>query len=287
MSVSQYFESLDFSDGSQINVSGRVNAGYFDLVHWHPYIEVLVSLTDGNEVTVNFNKYELKTNDLVIVYSGSLHAVHYVTESSFLVIQFPVALLAIMHECGILLPLLPRYPLIPYDPKREESVRMLSCIWEIRALAGAEDPFREMRIYAKLLSLFTEIGLHCLRAEQQDLSADSTAAYKSAELMAEACLYIEENCAEALTLEDVTKHLGVSKSHFAHLFKNYVNMTFVDFLTAERIKRSEFYFNNPQMRIVDIAFESGFSSVSSFNRAFRKIKGCSPTEFRRTRIDHL
>ena len=90
---------------------------------------------------------------------------------------------------------------------------------------------------------------------------------------------------KTLSLNDVAAHVGVSRSHFAHLFKDYTNMTFVDFLTMERVKLAETFFMNPQLRMIDIAFESGFSSISSFNRAFRKIKGCSPSEFRSTMID--
>ena len=104
-------------------------------------------------------------------------------------------------------------------------------------------------------------------------------------LIAEACLYMTENCTEQLTLGGISHHIGMSKSHFAHLFRSYTGMTFVDFLTAERIKRAETFFLDPKMHIVDIAYESGFSSISSFNRAFRKVKGCSPTEFRKTRVD--
>ena len=77
----------------------------------------------------------------------------------------------------------------------------------------------------------------------------------------------------------------MSKSHFSHLFKTYTDMTFVEFLTAERIKRAEAYFSDPHVHIVDVAYDAGFASISSFNRAFRRIKGCSPTQFRRTRVD--
>ncbi|WP_412759101.1 helix-turn-helix domain-containing protein [Neobacillus cucumis] len=75
---------------------------------------------------------------------------------------------------------------------------------------------------------------------------------------------------------------GVSRSYFSYLFKKYTNMTFIEFLTTERIKRSEFLLLDPKAHIIDIAFDSGFLSISSFNRAFKKIKGISPSEFRKT-----
>ena len=63
-------------------------------------------------------------------------------------------------------------------------------------------------------------------------------------------------------------------------------MTFIDFLTTERIKRTEFLLSNPKAHLIDIAFDSGFSSISSFNRTFKKIKGISPSEFRKTMINN-
>ena len=105
--------------------------------------------------------------------------------------------------------------------------------------------------------------------------------------MAEACLYISQNCTQPLTLDDAAGYMGVSKSHFAHLFKEYTNTTFVDFLTEERIKRAQALFSNPDTQIIDIAFDSGFSSISSFNRAFKKITGLSPSKYRQTMIQDL
>jgi AraC-like DNA-binding protein len=99
--------------------------------------------------------------------------------------------------------------------------------------------------------------------------------------MAEACLYISQNCTETLTLDDIANYIGFSKFHFSHLFKSYTNMTFVEFLIAERIKRAVFLISNSKSSIIDIASNSGFSSVSSFNRAFKKQKGISPSQFRK------
>ena len=57
--MNRYYEDLVFDSGSKINVSRQVNNDYFDTVHWHPYVELLVSRCDGNRATVNFSPYQL------------------------------------------------------------------------------------------------------------------------------------------------------------------------------------------------------------------------------------
>jgi len=130
-----------------------------------------------------------------------------------------------------------------------------------------------------------KFGQYCINAKKEEFSGVANAEYKSIKLMAEACLYISQNCTNPLTLDDISQHMGFSKFHFSHLFKTYTNMTFIDFLTTERIKRAESLISNPKAQIIDIAFDSGFSSISSFNRAFKKIKGISPSEFRKTLVN--
>ena len=283
--INRYYEKLVFDSGTKINVSRQINSDYSDTVHWHPYVELLVSLSDGNRATVNFSPYELNKNDIMLIWSGDLHAVHSVTKDSFLIIQFPTALLAVMGELNGILPRLSRFHCVRYDPNRPENLQIIECAENINRHYFQADPFREVRVYADLLNLFALIGSQCVLSESETPAADSSTERANLKLMTQACLYIAENCMKPLSLNDVAFHIGVSRSHFAHLFKNYTNMTFVDFLTVERIKLAETFFMNPQLRVTDIAFESGFSSISSFNRAFRKVKGCSPTEFRATMID--
>ena len=283
--INRYYEDLVFDSGTKINVSRQVNNDYFNTLHWHPYVELLVSRCDGNRATINFTPYLLNKNDIAVIYSGNLHAVQSVREDSYLIIQFPIALLAVMGELNRILPQLSRLHCVRYDEKRPENAEIIRCIEAIDLHHFQDAPFREVLVYADLLNLFALIGRQCVFAEREIPGMEDSTERANLKLMTEACLYISENCMKPLSLNDVALQIGVSRSHFAHLFKNYTNMTFVDFLTVERVKLAETLFMNPQLRITDIAFESGFSSISSFNRSFRKIKGCSPTEFRATMID--
>lgn len=286
MGIDNYFEELIFNDGKKINVSKKIDLKFSDMMHWHPFIEILVSLYDNNEITINFTKHILKENDLVILYPGDLHSLDHVAEDAFILVQFPLDLLKIMTEFNNNLSIFYQYHCIKYDPANIDVDRMIILIKEISELYYSEGSFHEVQIYCLLLEFFIKLGRYCINSKKEDFSHDANAEYKSIKLMAEACLYISQNCTKPLTLDDISRQIGISKFHFSRLFKTYTNMTFIDFLTTERIKRAESLISNPNTHMIDIAFDSGFSSISSFNRAFKKIRGLPPSEFRKTLINN-
>ena len=57
-------------------------------------------------------------------------------------------------------------------------------------------------------------------------------------------------------------------------------MTFTQYLSMLRITKAQKLLPNPQARISEVAFESGFASITHFNRMFRRVTGQSPTDFR-------
>lgn len=285
MHLNNYFENLHFNNGKTINVSRNIDFNFTNKMHWHPFVEILVSLYDNNEVTVNFTKHVLKTNDLVIIYPGELHSCNQVNENAFIIVQFPFDLLMIMGDFNRNISMYYQYHCIKYDPANIDADRMVYLIKQMPDFYFSDTLFSEVRIYSLLLEFFVKLGQYCINAKKEGFSGDTGIDFKSTKLMAEACLYISQNCTKPLALEDVANYIGISKYHFSRLFNKYTDMTFVDFLNAERIKRSETLILNPNLRITDIAFDSGFSSVSSFNRCFKKFKGISPSEFRGKMID--
>ena len=125
MRLDSYYEDLSFEEGRKIIVSKKIDADYANSIHWHPYAEILLSLQEGNTVTVNFNKYVLKPNDLIIVYPGDLHSVENVSKDSFLIIQFPINLITVMNDINRILPILYKTLYCAYDPCNVENDRMI------------------------------------------------------------------------------------------------------------------------------------------------------------------
>ena len=83
-----------------------------------------------------------------------------------------------------------------------------------------------------------------------------------------------------MSLDDAANLAGFSKYHFTRLFKDFTGYSFYKYLNKKRIEHAERLLIDPEVLITEAALQSGFSSLSSFIRMFKIIKGCTPTEFR-------
>jgi len=81
-------------------------------------------------------------------------------------------------------------------------------------------------------------------------------------------------------LGDVARAVGVSYHYLEHLLKRYTGESFSHHLRLARIRISTELLANPHLSVKEIAFMSGFSRVSSFDRAFKRIHACRPSEWR-------
>ncbi len=98
--------------------------------------------------------------------------------------------------------------------------------------------------------------------------------------MARARQFIEKHQAEPLSLGRVAQAANISRHYFCKMFKKATGMNFIDYLSRIRVEKSKALLLNPNSRISEAAFASGFRSMTNFNRAFRRIVGRSPTQFR-------
>ncbi len=92
--------------------------------------------------------------------------------------------------------------------------------------------------------------------------------------------YINEYYSENVTLEEMSDMLGFDKSYFCRIFKSATGATFTEYLNFVRICRAEKLLSNSKSSILDISETVGFSSLSYFNRIFKKYKNCSPRDYR-------
>ncbi len=95
--------------------------------------------------------------------------------------------------------------------------------------------------------------------------------------------YIENNFAERITLDEITKRSAMSKNRFCELFFKLTGHSFNRYLNICRIKKATEYIKDGY-KIIAIYGLCGYSDFSTFYRNFKKIMGISPKEFKKNNL---
>jgi AraC-like DNA-binding protein len=97
-------------------------------------------------------------------------------------------------------------------------------------------------------------------------------------------LYISRNLHKKITLTDVCRLANLSPSRFCELFKKETGLCFSNFVIELRIKKAIRLLRNKSLSIKQISFECGYRYISNFDRDFKRVRGISPSEYRKKRL---
>jgi two-component system response regulator YesN len=93
--------------------------------------------------------------------------------------------------------------------------------------------------------------------------------------------YLHHNYAvPSLSVPDISEHVHLSPAYVCTLFKSETGQTLNQYLTDYRIKMSKQFLSDPLYKITDISAKVGYSDGNYYSKAFRKIVGLSPSEYR-------
>ena len=94
--------------------------------------------------------------------------------------------------------------------------------------------------------------------------------------------YLHDHMSEQLSLQDMVQHSGLSKSHFLRLFKEQTGHSPMDYFIQLKMQQACMLLAFRQDSISQIGMELGYRDPYYFSRAFRKVIGMSPTQYRRS-----
>lgn len=93
--------------------------------------------------------------------------------------------------------------------------------------------------------------------------------------------YIKQNYfCQDISLESVASYVNLSPNHFSTVFSQETGKTFIEYLTAVRIKKAKELLTGSKMKCGDISYEVGYGDPHYFSFLFKKKTGTSPSEYR-------
>ena len=94
--------------------------------------------------------------------------------------------------------------------------------------------------------------------------------------------YIQKNYMDPdLSLNSICSYLNISTSYFSTIFKELTGETFTEVLIRTRMEKAKELLENTTMKNYEIAEKVGFADPHYFGISFKKMTGCTPTEYAR------
>lgn len=159
---------------------------------------------------------------------------------------------------------------------RPENVQTyLDLMAQLQQTAAADDHVRDMHINELLWALLSHLMQSAWRPAAHRSANDSRSR------ITEVKAWLDNHYNEKIALDDLAEHFFINKFYLTRLFREQYGSTIVNYLLSLRISRAKELLRFSDLSVEEIGARCGMPEANYFSRAFHKIEGVSPSEFRR------
>ncbi len=266
----------DFPFG--IYVIDKDHPKYEMAFHWHTSVEIIRVLKGELSITLNNKNFTAKRGDVVFVNSETVHGAT-PNDCEYECLVFPLSFLKSGNRaCNRFLE-----DLTDMNCKLEslpKGVELLSCANELFETVKKREngyQFIAIGLVNQLIGRFIATNQYSYETdgltdkdEQKVLKLKKTLAY------------VRENFDKEITLDDIASSSGFSTKYFCSFFKTMTGKSPIDYLNSYRVERACRKLLGSDLSITQIAYGSGFNDLSYFIKTFKRLKGVSPSVYRKT-----
>lgn len=94
--------------------------------------------------------------------------------------------------------------------------------------------------------------------------------------------YAEEHISDDLSLKTAAEVVGLESKYFSVYFKDKTGEPYHRWIQKMRIEFAVAMFANSNYSVLEVSCAAGFGDVRTFQRAFKQLKGTTPSEYRRS-----
>lgn len=255
--------------------------------HWHHAVEIIMPLKESVVIESSIEDIRLNEFDILIIPPDVAHSLKTDHEDGQrLIIQFELQILNNIQGLASISSAYSKLKLITKENAPELHRLTKSKLMDILDEYLNKEPYYKIGIICKIID-FTV----CLSRNEQNHDAagnDYHVRLKEHALKYNECIdFIKARYKDNITLDMAADSIGFSRYHFSRWFRQCAGITFTEYLAGVRIEKAKYMLLNSTKLVIEIAFESGFQSIGTFNRVFKEITNYSPKEYQKLYTDKL
>lgn len=250
--------------------------------HWHAQVEVNFVIRGSVRYRMSGHGLSLRAGEMCLFWGGLPHRMDDASEDAF----YAGCHLPLVHFFRLNLPAKVRHRLMTgatlvtdaTDPSDIVSFER----WDRYARSG--DVQKAEHAVSELL-----LRLERVRFDAYRLASAAGAQNEALQLgdpqslgnVGRMCDFIAENFLENIDCLDIAAAAEIHPKYAMSLFRKSTGMTLNEYLSLLRLSYAQALLMKQGANVLAVAMDSGFGSLSAFNKSFRKLAGMSPSDFRK------
>ncbi len=235
--------------------------------NYHHRFELLFVLDQGGPARVGDTTYELTPGEAILIFPNQFHHYLDIASDSFdwLIVTFELNQATTLNK-------------LRNSPRR---LNQESCLWIEKTLReytrpAPHGPNPVETAYCLGHALQTmiaspEIAFERRKPQSQDDTRD--------QILEGINTYVRAHLHQAITIQDLSSHLGYSVSHLRTVFRQSLGLSLGRYIRESRLSRAAELLQRSHKTVSEVAHETGFESLFAFSRAFKKTYGIPPKSY--------
>ncbi len=255
--------------------------------HWHTAFEIDYVTEGVMEYRTTSETVQLRKGELLFLNTGVLHSCQVAGDmplkehTHLFDMHFLSGMYNSVFEQKYFLPVSRCGTLQVWHIKPDslEHIKMIEAMLRAAELSQTETEGYEFDLRTALCDFWRLF----LKDTEEFRSAEPLYNTADTERIKKMMAFVQENCGERLTLEDIAASANISERECTRCFRRSLNMSAIEYLTQCRVRMAADRLSETGDSVLDISEECGFSSPSYFGKVFKEQMGCTPKEYRKKR----
>lgn len=283
MSINAAIETFSVPDEA-FSISTSIVTGFhaMPIRHHHDKYEIYYLLSGERFYFIKDKTFRIQKGHLIFIHENELHRITdtEIKDHKRILIYFKKPFLASHRYIDTLLELLGQTAYWILSLSVKEQVFIENVLQEIHHEIIQKQPGYEACLQGHLLRILAFIARHFDGHSHEDYLSNNPMHEKVSKIIN----YMQSHYMQPLTVPAIAGQLFLNPCYLSRLFKKTTGFTLVEYLNSLRTKEAYRLLTQTRMKIVDIAEQTGFGSITQFNRVFKEVMGCSPSELRKKHI---
>lgn len=249
--------------------------------HWHAQVEVNFIVQGWAHYAMSGYEVRFAAGDLALFWGGQPHRLDDASDD----LVYAGAHLPLVHFFRLRLPqdmqagLMQGATLLTRSSDASDPINFLR--WKDYVRSG--DPLKVSMAIDELLLRIERIRFapYELLSGHPAKPGASSGDQQISPIVVRICDFIADNFREEIDSVDIAVAADVHPKYAMTVFKKCTGMTLNDYVSLMRLSYAQALLMREDANVLQVAMESGFGSLSAFNKLFRKLAGMSPSDYRR------